>query len=154
MKLTPPAKSVSLSIWNVAAIVKKMSCMPTVTMALTARWSTSKMSTAMARAAQRIAPRFLSMLFNRFSRDRIEMFGWFYARKCKMIISIWNFPVHRSCGSNNDWNDCFVCSKCILGFICLEQYLIRSGLGVWIQILQNCFFNSTISLKILSSFPT
>lgn len=46
MKLVPPAKSVNLSSWNVAAIVKNISCIPTVTIALTARWSSSKISTA------------------------------------------------------------------------------------------------------------
>jgi hypothetical protein len=46
MKLMPPAKSVTLSIWKVAAIVKKMICMVTVTMALMAKWSWSRMSTA------------------------------------------------------------------------------------------------------------
>lgn len=41
MKLTPPAKSVILSICSVAAIEKKITCMTTIIMALTPKWSTS-----------------------------------------------------------------------------------------------------------------
>lgn len=46
MKLVPPAKSVSLSNWKVAAIMKNISCMDTVTMAQIAKWSSSRIWTA------------------------------------------------------------------------------------------------------------
>ncbi len=41
IKLAPPAKSVNLSNLKVAAIMKNIICINTVTMALMAKWSTS-----------------------------------------------------------------------------------------------------------------
>lgn len=46
MKFTPPAKSVNLSIWNIAAMRKNVICMATVTIALIAKWSSSNTFTA------------------------------------------------------------------------------------------------------------
>lgn len=41
MKLAPPAKSVNLSNWKAAAIMKKIICIATVTIPLIAKWSSS-----------------------------------------------------------------------------------------------------------------
>lgn len=58
IKFTPPAKSVSLSSWKIAAIRKNMICIETVTIALIAKWSTSRMCTAIANSGiQRCAIR-------------------------------------------------------------------------------------------------
>lgn len=46
MKFTPPAKSVNLSIWKIAAMMKNTTCMDTVTIALIAKWSSSNTFTA------------------------------------------------------------------------------------------------------------
>lgn len=46
IKFAPPAKSVNLSNWNIAAIKKNTICMETVTIALIAKWSSSNTFTA------------------------------------------------------------------------------------------------------------
>jgi hypothetical protein len=46
MKFVPPAKSVNLSSWKVAAIVKNTSCRVMVTMAQIAKWWSSSIWTA------------------------------------------------------------------------------------------------------------
>lgn len=64
MKLMPPAKSVNLSNWKIAAIRKKISWMTRMVMADMAKWSLSNKSTAM--ALLRILPFFLLLVLVKY----------------------------------------------------------------------------------------
>ena len=54
MKFNPPAKSVSLSNWKVAAILKNITCIVTVIITQMPRWRSSKMWTTISETVDKI----------------------------------------------------------------------------------------------------
>lgn len=94
MKLTPPAKSVILSICNVAAMLKNTTCMETMTIALIAKWSTSNTLTGMF-----LYSMLENQLFWQYYGNCLSSFRFWFCGKCGFNDIHYFVPVWGDWGS-------------------------------------------------------